>query len=286
MQDKKFQIGLVQMDSATDWEKNRKEAQNYIRSAAEQGASLVIFPETVDYIGEDFRGNATEVPGRVTDFFREQAAKYGICLHCGSITEKVPGKAPRNTSYVFGTSGEKLGQYSKLHLFDVELENGPSYRESDDVSGGKEIVLVETPLCTMGLSICYDMRFPELFRLMAERGAQLLVNCANFTANTGKDHWEPLLRARAIENTCYVAAVGQCGKKPKFQAWGHTVLVSPWGEILGMLGEEPGLLLGEIDLGKLEQVRRQIPSLKNVRKDIYHLESEQVRIYRADQAER
>ena len=132
----------------------------------------------------------------------------------------------------------------------------------------------------MGLSVCYDMRFPELFRLMAERGAQLLINCANFTAHTGKDHWEPLLRARAIENTCYVAAVGQCGRKPKYQAWGHTMLISPWGDVIASLENEPGLLTGEIDLGQLEQVRGQIPSLKNVRKDIYSLESSRIHVRR------
>lgn len=279
MSEGKFQIGLIQMDSGDQWEENRKAAARYISQAAEAGASLVIFPETVDYIGTDFRGSAAEVPGPVTDFFREQAVKYGLYLHCGSITERVPGSLPKNTSLVFGPDGTILGRYSKLHLFDVELEEGPSYRESDDVTGGEDICLVKTPLCTMGLSVCYDMRFPELYRLMAGHGAQLLVNCANFTANTGKDHWEPLLRARAIENTCYVAAVGQCGRKPKFQAWGHTMLVSPWGEVIAALENEPGVLTGEIDLGKLEQVRRQIPSLKNVREDVYRLESRRMKVY-------
>ena len=134
----------------------------------------------------------------------------------------------------------------------------------------------------MGLSICYDMRFPEMFRLMAERGAELLVNCANFTSNTGKDHWEPLLRARAIENTCYVAAVGQCGQKPRFRAWGHTMLIDPWGKITARLSreEEPGLAMGEIDLARLRTVREQVPSLKNRRTDIYRLESEKIRRFR------
>ena len=280
MQETKFQIGLVQMDSGDDWEQNRRTMESYIREAAQAGADLVIFPETANYIGRDFRGHAEELSGPAAEFFREQAAKYGLYLHCGSITEKVAAGPPRNTSLVFGPDGSLLGKYSKLHLFDVELEDGPSYRESDDVAGGEEITLLETPLCTMGLSVCYDMRFPELFRLMAEQGAQLLINCANFTANTGKDHWEPLLRARAIENTCYVAAVGQCGRKPKYQAWGHTMLISPWGDVIASLENEPGLLTGEIDLGQLEQVRGQIPSLKNVRKDIYSLESSRIHVRR------
>ena len=138
-------------------------------------------------------------------------------------------------------------------------------------------MLADTSLCTIGFSICYDLRFPELFRLMARQGAQLLVNCANFTENTGKDHWEPLLRARAIENTCYVAAVGQCGQKPKFRAWGHSMLIDPWGHVVASLGEEPGLLVEEVDLARLDEVRRQIPSLRNGREDIYQLQSSRIR---------
>ena len=208
--------------------------------------------------------------------------KYGIYLHCGSLTEQTPDGIPRNTSLVFGPDGRLLGKYSKLHLFDVELTDGPSYRESDDVSGGGEIVLIETALCSLGLSICYDMRFPEMYRLMAEQGAELLINCANFTENTGKAHWEALLRARAIENTCYVAAVGQCGQKPKFRAWGHTMLIDPWGEITAKLQQEdePGLAMGEVDPERLRAVRSQVPSLKNRRTDVYRLESENVRVFR------
>ena len=278
----KFRTGLIQMDSSDDWESNKTQAERYIRNAASEGAELVILPETVDYIGTDFCAHALPVPGPVTDFFREQALKYGIYLHCGSVTEAVPEGAPRNTSVVFGPDGSILGKYSKLHLFDVELEDGPSYRESDDVSGGDEITLIETSLCTIGLSVCYDMRFPELFRLQAEQGAQLLINCANFTENTGKAHWEALLRARAIENTCYVAAVGQCGIKPKFKAWGHTMLIDPWGDIIAKVpqAQEPGIAVGEIDLEKLCKVREQVPSLKNRRTDIYRLDSKKIHYFR------
>lgn len=237
----------------------------------------MIFPETAEYIGEDFRGHSREIPGEVTDFFADQAAQYGLYLHCGSLTERLSDGKLRNTSLLFGPQGRILARYSKLHLFDVELEDGPSYRESQEISGGQEIVLADTSLCTIGFSICYDLRFPELFRLMARQGAQLLVNCANFTENTGKDHWEPLLRARAIENTCYVAAVGQCGQKPKFRAWGHSMLIDPWGHVVASLGEEPGLLVEEVDLARLDEVRRQIPSLRNGREDIYQLQSSRIR---------
>ena len=269
----KFLAGLVQMDSTGLWSDNKKAAGELIRQAALEGADLVILPENSDYVGVDFQRHAARVPGPVTDFFQEQAAKYGIYLHCGSITQKTEDGRLRNTSLVFGPDGALCGYYSKLHLFDVEIENGPSYRESEVITGGEKIVLVDTELCTLGLSICYDLRFPEQFRLMARLGAGLLINCANFTAETGRAHWETLLRARAIENTCYVAAAGQCGNKPAFRAWGHTMLIDPWGNILGQLGEAPGVLVGEIDLNTLSRVRQQLPSLSNVRDDIYDLRS-------------
>lgn len=279
MRREKFLAGLVQMDSTGLWSDNKKAAAELIRRAAGEGASLVILPECSDYIGTDFRRHAARVPGPVTDFFRDQAARYGIYLHCGSISLKTDSGRVRNTSFVFGPDGSVCGSYSKLHLFDVELEDGPSCRESLEIEPGDRIVLVDTELCTLGLSVCYDLRFPELFRLMARAGAGLLVNCANFTADTGKDHWEPLLRARAIENTCYVAAVNQCGKKPRFRAWGHSMLIDPWGNILGQLEDQPGVLLGEIDMKKLGAVRRQLPAVSHIRDDIYSLQSENIKVF-------
>ncbi len=276
MSDRSFRLGLAQMDTGEAWAENQKKIEAFILQGLERGAQLMVFPETADYIGTDFRGHSTRIPGPVTDFFANQAARHGIYLHCGSLTEMAGDGKLRNTSLLFDPQGRILAQYSKLHLFDVELEDGPSYRESREISGGQEIVLADTPLCTLGFSICYDLRFPELFRLMARQGAQVLVNCANFTENTGKDHWEPLLRARAIENTCYVAAVGQCGRKPKFRAWGHSMLIDPWGHVVASLGTEPGLLVEEVDLARVDEVRRQIPSLSNGREDIYQLQSRRI----------
>ena len=279
MHREKFTAGLIQMDSRDLWSDNKKAAGDLIRQAAGEGASLVILPETADYVGVDFRRHAPRWPGPVTDFFQEQAARYGIYLHCGSMTQKTESGRIRNTSLVFAPDGSLCGYYSKLHLFGVDIAYGPCYRESEEITGGDRIALVDTELCTLGLSICYDLRFPEQFRLMARLGAGLLINCANFTAETGKAHWEPLLRARAIENTCYVAAVGQCGNKPAFRSWGHTMLIDPWGNILGQLGEKPGVLLGEIDMNYLSQVRRQLPSLANIRDDVYDLRSSSMQFF-------
>ena len=285
MNGEKFRVGLIQMDSSDDWANNKKQAERYIREAAEEGADVVILPETADYIGPDMGGHATSIPGPVSEFFREQAVKYGLILHCGSMTERMEEGMTGNTSLVFGPDGRILAEYRKLHLFDVELKDGPSYRESADVAGGNEIAMVQTRFCTMGLSICYDLRFPELYRLMAGQGAELLINCANFTANTGKMHWEPLLKARAIENTCYVAAVGQCGRKPRYRAWGHTMLIDPWGEIAAAppAADEPGLAVGEIDPAKLKSAREQIPSLRNRRTDVYALSSDRLHLYGEEQ---
>lgn len=279
MQGETFTVGLVQMDSTGLWSDNKKAAGDLIRQAAAQGADLVILPESADYVGTDLWRHAARIPGTVTDFYQEQAARYGIYLHCGSLTQRTEKGQLRNTSLVFAPDGSLCGYYSKLHLFDVELEEGPSYRESDTITAGDRIALVDTEFCTMGLSICYDLRFPEQFRLMAKLGAGLLVNCANFTEETGRSHWEPLLRARAIENTCYVAAVGQCGQKPAFRAWGHTMLIDPWGNILGQLEDKPGIVIGEIDMNYLSRVRRQLPSLAGIRDDVYDLKSNNMQFF-------
>jgi predicted amidohydrolase len=157
-------------------------------------------------------------------------------------------------------------------MFDVELTEGPGYRESSEASPGDEIVVCGTELGKIGLAVCYDLRFPELFRIMAARGAELLVVSANFTQDTGRAHWEPLLRARAIENTCYVAAAGQCGRNDSFTSYGNSMIVDPWGEVIARAGTEEEIIYAEVDAGRIRDVRTQIPSLANVRGDVYRLE--------------
>lgn len=275
MVDRSFKIGLIQMDTGTDSEEAMLQAEKYIREAKEKGAELVILPEHSDGIGLKEQTYAQPVPGPVSKRFSEMAAKYQIYLHCGSITENGPvgnEDKPYNTSILFSPDGEILQTYRKIHLFDVTLPNGKEVKESSGVSAGEGLALAETELCTVGMTICYDLRFPELFRLLALNGAELLVVSANFTAATGNAHWEPLLRARAIENSCYVAAVNQCGEKALFKAWGHTMLIDPWGRIVGELdGEHPGLLIGSIDPEVLRDTRQRLPFRENRREDIYQL---------------
>lgn len=265
---RKFRAALVQMDSRDDREANLNTMERYVAEAAFKGAQLVVFPETVEYIGRDLPGHASLVPGEVSERFSHMAKRYGVWLHGGSITERREGK-PCNLSLVFSPEGALAASYRKLHLFDVEVEDGPSYQESSAIAPGGELVVAKTDLGALGLSICYDLRFPGMYQKMALQGAEVLIVSANFTDDTGKAHWEPLLRARAIENTCYVLACCQCGEKEAFCAHGHSMVIDPWGRILAEAGQEPKILYADLDPELLSSCRRQIPCLKNQRRDLY-----------------
>ena len=275
----KFKIALIQLNTGENKESNRLDISQRVADAADKGAELVILPEHSDAIGKHERRFAEPVPGEMSLFYSALAKKHHIYLHCGSMTEENAGNSPYNTSLVFNKGGEQIALYRKLHMFDVDIPNGPSVFESRGVSKGDRISIVNTELCTIGLSICYDVRFAELYRLMAKNGAQLLVVSANFTENTGRLHWETLVRARAIENGCYVAAVDQCGQKYNFTAWGHTMLVDPMGKIIAELEQESGTIIADIDTSLVEKAQSQIPVLKNTRDDIYTLSSEYIHKY-------
>ncbi len=276
----KFKLALIQLDTQGDIEKNKSEIESYVQSAAASGAQMVILPEHSDAIDRHPRRFATKIPGEFSEFYSSLAKKYKLILHCGSMTETSDTDRPYNTSLVFDEEGRQIALYRKLHMFDVNIEGGMSIQESRGVEKGDRISVVDTRLCRMGLSICYDIRFGELYRLMALNGAELLVVSANFTDKTGRAHWEPLLRARAIENGCYVAAANQCGDKFNFKAYGHSMLIDPNGKIISELEQEPGMILDEIDTKKTAAVRAQIPVIKNIRNDIYNLNSDYIHIYR------
>ena len=201
------------------------------------------------------------------------AKKYNVWLHCGSIYEKNPDDArPYNATMVIRPDGTLAAKYHKIHPFDVVIPDGPVNRESDRICPGNEIVTVDTgEVGCLGLSICYDMRFAELYRIMALEGAQILMVPADFTMPTGKDHWETILRTRAIENGCYVIAPAQCGVKPKFQAYANSLVVDPWGNVIARASNYPQVITAEINLDYIEKVRKQIFTLENRRPDIYSL---------------
>lgn len=271
----KYILGVIQMDSDDNKEENLKKLVELIEEAVEKGAKLISMPESVNYVGLDNAGSAENIPGGQTfNVLAEQAVKHNVWLHCGSIYEiSDDPKRPYNTTMVINPKGELAAKYSKIHPFDVVIENGPSVKESDRISPGNEIVTVDTKeVGHLGLSICYDMRFGELYRLMALEGAEVLFAPSNFTLQTGKDHWMPILRTRAIENSRYVVAAGQIGIKPRFQAYGKSLIIDPWGNIVAMASDRPGVITAEIDLDYVKQVGNQVFTLANRRTDMYSLE--------------
>lgn len=271
---KKVVAAVIQMDSQNQVEENLRKAADLIGEAAKKGAKLVALPETVNYIGDDPEDAAEGIPGGPSYcLFSELARTYGIWLHAGSITEKRREGLPCNTTMVFQPQGELVATYRKLHPFDVEIENGPSVRESDRIFPGNQIVTVKTDVAgVLGLGICYDLRFCEQFRLMALEGAQVFILPADFTTHTGKDHWEVLLRARAIENGCFVLAPGQIGRKPQYASYGRSMIVDPWGNVLAKAGDAQEVIMAELDFDYQRRIRQQLQTLENRRADLYRLE--------------
>jgi predicted amidohydrolase len=271
---RKYPIGVIQLDSQNDKGKNLRQICAFIDEAAARGAKLVALPEVMNCIGDNVGegGQAESIPGYSTEILASKAREHGIFVHCGSLREAIPGEARSyNTTVLLDPRGEVIATYRKLHTFDVSLADGTVANESERIKPGKEIVTAETELGTLGFSICYDIRFPELYRLLALKGAQVIFTPANFTITTGKDHWEAILRARAIENGCYIVAPAQMGKKPKFTSFGSSLVVDPWGVVVARSAERPGVTIAEIDLDYSDNVRAQIPSLKNRRADVYDL---------------
>lgn len=271
---RKYTAAVVQLDSQEDKKQNLKHVCAFIDEAAARGARLVSFPEVMNFIGDRVReeDGPEPIPGLTTDLLREKAREHGIFIHGGSFAEVKPGdERSFNTTVMIDPQGAIIAKYSKMHTFDVTLPDGTVCDESARIFPGDRIVTVDTELGKLGFSICYDIRFPELFRLLALEGAQVIFTPANFTLPTGKDHWDPILRTRAIENGCYVIAAAQIGKKKKFTAYGNSMIVDPWGTVVARSREEPGVTVAEIDLDFQDRIRAQLPSLKNRRPDVYDL---------------
>ena len=265
----KFVAAAVQMVASDDKAANLAEAARWVRQAAAQGGRVVALPEVFIWRGNKKleREFAEPIPGPTSTALGELARELGIFLLGASILESIPASAKAyNTSLLFDPSGNLLASYRKIHLFDVDLANGVSLRESDTREYGDGVVVADTELCKAGLSVCYDLRFPELYRDLAKRGAELIFVPSAFTAYTGQAHWEPLLRARAIENQVYIIAPDQFGKSAKsFETHGHSMIVDPWGKILAELSDGPGVITAEIDLDYLAKVRAELPALHHRR---------------------
>ena len=268
---RKYQVGVVQMDTRGDYDANMEAACRFIDEAAGKGAKLVAFPEVFNYIGTEPR-DPEEIPGGPTiTLMAKKAREHGIWIHCGSISEVNPdGDRKFNTTALLDPQGEVVAKYRKLHAFDITLKDGTQTRESDKMKPGGDIVMVDTELGRLGFSICYDIRFPEMYRYMAINGCQVIFTPANFQMQTGKDHWEIILRTRAVENTCYIVAPAQIGiKRGKSMSFGSSLVADPWGTVIAKAKETAGVVMAEIDLDYLDRIRADLPCLKNRRSDIY-----------------
>ena len=266
-----MKVGLVQLNTTDDRVANLAQAEMAVERVVTQGADLVLLPENFNHRGtEEANAAAAEtIPGPGYEWARAMARKHGVFFHLGSLITR-HGDERFNTSVVFDRGGAEVARYSKIHLFDVELPDGALYYESDAISPGNEIVTFECEGITFGLAICYDLRFPELFRALADRGAEVFLVPAAFTIPTGISHWESLLRARAIENGCYVAASGQWGpSKVGKPCYGHSMVVDPWGVVVAQCRESVSSLVAELDLDYLREVRRRMPVLEHRRRDLF-----------------
>jgi deaminated glutathione amidase len=268
-----MKAAAVQLNSHADPAANLAVADRLVRAAARDGAELIVLPEKWTAMGSDeqLRAAAEPLDGPSTRWARALAAELGVELVAGSFVERVPGQEKlANTCIHAGPDGELKAVYRKVHMFDVEV-GGRSYRESDLEEPGEELVLSETAGgLELGLSVCYDLRFPELYRILAVRGARAFPLPAAFTLATTRDHWETLIRARAIENQAFVVAANQIGEHPGGnRSGGRSMIVDPWGVVLAQAPDAEGHVTAELDLERQREVRAQLPSLANRRAEAY-----------------
>lgn len=266
-------VAAVQMSGGSHKEENLRLAADLVTEAARKGARLVALPELFSWQGSsrEISSAAESIPGPTSIRMAQLAARLKIFLLCGSMLEQKPrGPRPYNTSFLINPAGRITGRYRKLHLFKIRVPNGIVLNEKAAYTAGTGIVTAPTPLGRLGFSICYDLRFPELYRALVDRGAVIIAVPSSFTFATGKDHWEVLLRARAIENQVYIVAPNQHGTDPQgTKRYGHSMIVDPWGKVLASRPAGNGVICAEIDLEYLTQMRRNLPCLRQRRKDLF-----------------
>lgn len=264
----RFLVAAVQMNASADKLRNRERTEVFVAAAASAGAALVALPEMFFW-----RGKATEeheaaepIPGPTTDFLAELARRFRVYLLGGSILERNELPRPFNTSVFLSPSGEIIGVYRKVHLFDVHLPGRIEIQESARRQAGGRVIVITTDLGRFGMAICYDLRFPELFRALVARGAEMVFLPSAFTFMTGAAHWHPLVRARAIENQVYLLAPDQIGRaEDGVPNYGHSAIVDPWGTVLAEARDEETVIVAEVDLEYLRKVRTELPCLQHIR---------------------
>ena len=267
-------VAAVQMASGPNVKANLEEAEKLIKTAVQQEAKLVVLPENFAIMGmtevDKVAIAETAGEGPIQQFLSQQASKHGVWIVGGTVPIESSGTGKvYSASLLYNDSGDMISRYDKIHLFDVMLEDSnESYNESETIESGNDVVVVDTPFGKLGMAICYDLRFPELFRAMADVGMEICVLPSAFTNLTGRAHWESLLRARAIENLCYIIAPDQGGyHKNGRETYGDSMIVDPWGVVLNRLPHGTGVVVSDVDLEKLRKTRQNFPALKHRRLD-------------------
>ncbi len=263
-------VAAIQMQSTDDKQHNLVRALNLVDLAVQRGARLIALPEFFNFWGpsQRQRQEAETIPGPTVEALCRKALDCNVYILGGSIAERVNGKDKIfNSSVLVGPQGEVLAKYRKIHLFDVEIEGQMRVRESEVVQPGDGLVVAGTEYCTVGLTVCYDLRFPELYRGLTVKGARIIFVPSAFMASTGKDHWEPLLRARAIENQVFLVAPNEIGPIPgtALLRHGRSLIVDPWGTVLAQASDAEGVIVAELDFDYQDRVRRELPSLAHRR---------------------
>ena len=269
-----FKLALCQMLVKSDKQENLKKAESMIREAHQGGARMIALPEMFNcpYDSAVFQAFAEVADGETVKRMSALAKELGIYLISGSIPEK-SDVAIYNTCFVFDPKGQIIGKHRKVHLFDIAIKGGIQFKESSVLGRGNDITVVETEFCKIGIAICYDMRFPELIRLMSLKGAKLIIVPGAFNMTTGPAHWELTMKARALDNQVYFAAVSPArDMTASYHAYGHSGVVNPWGAFSGQIDEKEGIVFADIDLDYLEEIRQQLPLMLHRREDVYKLE--------------
>jgi predicted amidohydrolase len=266
-----MRAAVLQINSTADPARNLERAGEQVGRAASEGAELVVLPEKWPLLaaGPDLAASAQPIDGEAVTAARGWARDHGLAVLAGSFTESHRGELPSNTSLLITADGEIAATYRKIHMFDVDV-GGVAYRESSFEQAGDRVVTCDLGQARIGMAVCYDLRFPELFRSMLDRGANVVTLPSAFTATTGRAHWEILVRARAIENQSFFLAAGQVGRaEPEFDSWGHSMIVGPWGEVLAEVESGEGFAVADLDFDHLDEVRESLPSVAQRRPGLF-----------------
>ena len=267
-----MKVALLQLKTLPTPKENLEKIKQMLVQAKQEGADLAVLPEMCccPYENSAFVRYAMPENAPFLQGIAEMAGALGLYVVAGSVPLAADGRI-YNAAFVYDNKGSCIARHRKTHLFDINVPGGQYFMESDTFTAGRDVTTFDTPWSRMGLMICYDIRFPELYRIMTLEGAQVIFTPASFTMATGKEHWECILRTRAIENACYIVAADQIGQKHEFLAYGHSMVIDPWGTVIAKARDEAGMFYADIDLDYEDKIRQKVPVLKNRRADIYEV---------------